>query len=357
MVRLFSLILLKFFAFSLILILLMLGSARLLKNNVLAYTATDEDFTDRVYLLDLNTGVRFSANYATGIIHASSHSPIWSPDGSRLAFFSTYDRYFIDVHEMSFVDADVQNFTSEWGFRMLPFYSTSVDRTAFMRLVGSVEQIFLQTGTGQTPELLLENIIGRPQLSPDGRYIAYLSQPQSNDENAEIDSGVEGNELVDLYVQDLDTGTVQNMTAETEIYGAPSWSPNGQQILLSSWDYALYLMDAEMSTIERISEAGNVLDFAPLWSPDGTSIAFLSRRNGNYDLYLYDLLSGSTKALTTHSSYDMEPTWSPDSAALIFVSGRSGREDLYRVDVASGVITRLTDTPEREGDPTWRPNS
>jgi TolB protein len=96
-------------------------------------------------------------------------------------------------------------------------------------------------------------------------------------------------------------------------------------------------------------------DRSPSWSPDGRQIAFASRRDGNWDLYLIAADGTGLRRLTDHPAYDGEPAWSPDGARLAFTSSRDGNLEVYTLDVAGGALQRLTDHPAADGQPAWAP--
>jgi len=60
----------------------------------------------------------------------------------------------------------------------------------------------------------------------------------------------------------------------------------------------------------------------PVWSPDGTRLAFESRRDGNKEIYTMDAGGEHTRNLTRNPADDDDPIWSPDGQRLIFVSNR-----------------------------------
>ena len=63
-------------------------------------------------------------------------------------------------------------------------------------------------------------------------------------------------------------------------------------------------------------------DFLPTWSPDGTRIAFTSRRDGNDEIYVMNPDGSGQTRLTTDAAIDAAPTWSPDGQRLAFQSNR-----------------------------------
>lgn len=91
-------------------------------------------------------------------------------------------------------------------------------------------------------------------------------------------------------------------------------------------------------------------------SPLGTLI-FDDRAGGHRHLYAF--LPGATAAVpvTTGDWDDQDPAISPDGTRVAFVSNRDGAWDLYVLWLATGELVRLTDTPGYEGHPTWSPDS
>ena len=72
----------------------------------------------------------------------------------------------------------------------------------------------------------------------------------------------------------------------------------------------------------RLTHDG-AFDGEPAWSPDGSQIAFVSNRNGNWDIYTMDADGDNRNRLTTDPAYDGEPAWSPDGLKIVFVSTRN----------------------------------
>jgi TolB protein len=66
-------------------------------------------------------------------------------------------------------------------------------------------------------------------------------------------------------------------------------------------------------------------DTAPALSPDGQKIAYMSRRAGNWEIYLINADGSDARRLTDNGADDGLPTWSPDGRAIAFVSNRGGR--------------------------------
>jgi TolB protein len=95
----------------------------------------------------------------------------------------------------------------------------------------------------------------------------------------------------------------------------------------------------------------------PAVSPDGRRLAFASRRNGYWDLYVRDLVSGQVERITDTPEYEGRPSWSPDGQWLVFAAMYDGDLDIYLLsllDRAQAPIL-LTDDPAADTSPSWSP--
>lgn len=95
----------------------------------------------------------------------------------------------------------------------------------------------------------------------------------------------------------------------------------------------------------------------PVWSPTGDRIAYVSTRAGNPSIYVGSVAGPTGSATLVTSSptgASAEPAWSPDGTQIVFTSDRDGPSDLYIVTVATGKVVRLT-TLGNLGQATWLP--
>jgi len=100
--------------------------------------------------------------------------------------------------------------------------------------------------------------------------------------------------------------------------------------------------------------AGPHQDVTPSVSPDGLKIAFSSNRNGPWDIYILDLLTGDIRQFTDTSAYDGCPTWSPDGQWLAYESYHLNNLEIIIQDInqTSGPIP-LTNHPGADYAPSW----
>jgi TolB protein len=98
-------------------------------------------------------------------------------------------------------------------------------------------------------------------------------------------------------------------------------------------------------------------DVTPALSPDGLRLAYSSRRNGYWDLYILNLKSGEVFRLTDTPEYESAPSWSPDGKWLVYESYLDGNLELYirSVNDPAQAAFRLTDNPAADHSPAWVP--
>ncbi|HEY7427151.1 MAG TPA: MdsD protein, partial [Gemmataceae bacterium] len=131
----------------------------------------------------------------------------------------------------------------------------------------------------------------------------------------------------------------------------PDISPDGKLVAFS------YLGD--IWVVETIGGTARAVtshpahDLAPVFSPDGRTIAFSSNRHGSYDIYVVPVQGGRPRRLTFDSATDMVCSWTPDGKQVLFASTRSTTfphsYELFTVPVEGGMARRLTAAEGKEG--------
>jgi TolB protein len=59
--------------------------------------------------------------------------------------------------------------------------------------------------------------------------------------------------------------------------------------------------------------------------------------------------------LTNHAAADTQPAWSPDGSTIAFNSDRDGNSEIYLMNADGSAQTRITDNPSEDSDPAWQP--
>lgn len=188
-----------------------------------------------------------------------------------------------------------------------------------------------------------------PTLSPDGKYVAYLSEQDLFN--------------INLFVADAETGkNIKKLRATNRnpeydgirfISSSGTWSPDGTKfafITFAEGDNEISLWDLDSGDIERRIKIEGVPALSnPAWSPDGESIAFSGLNGGISDLYIYNIESGTVRQVTNDRYADLHPAWSPDGQTVAVVSDRGpqgtnfetlsfAKTRISLIDVESGEI-------------------
>lgn len=237
-----------------------------------------------------------------------------------------------------------------------------------------------------------------PRWSPDGRYLAFLAS-RGTEEEKKLGEQV--------WLLNRAGGEAQRLT---EIKGGVSsyaWSPDGKRLVIVAQDANpadepeklegwkrkttppvvidryhfkqdregylqkfyehLVLFDVESRKAEPLT-AGPYDDENPAWSPDGTRIAFVSKRAPDPDrtedsnVFVIEAKPGAEpRQITTFAGPDSEPAWSPDGRSIAYLQGDEGRYSAYNLNhlalipVEGGTPKILTPSLDRsiEGRLLW----
>ena len=150
----------------------------------------------------------------------------------------------------------------------------------------------------------------RPSWSPDSQNIVVTSLHEPGEQWR-------------LYRSDTGFASLPRETGDS--YGeAPAWLANDRIVhrACSPDGCGLYVMRSDGSDLVRLTSGEN--DKAPAGSPDGSQIAFMSDREGNWEIYIIDTAGTDLRRLTNSPHRDGLPTWSPDGRWLAFVTDRDG---------------------------------
>jgi tricorn protease len=154
---------------------------------------------------------------------------------------------------------------------------------------------------------------GDPRWSPDGKWIAFISDRTGREEVWVCDEF--GKQLKQLSDSDCQKGT-------------PQWSPDSKSLLYSGSDKKLYRYDFEVGATKTIAQA-DVIGFGgfaignPQWSPDGKWVSFT--KSGETLLphvYVMPATGGEAKRITDDDVYsDTNAIWTPDGKRIVYTSG------------------------------------
>ena len=105
----------------------------------------------------------------------------------------------------------------------------------------------------------------------------------------------------------------------------PAISPDGSEIAFAFMG-DVYIVPAEGGFARALTTAPS-FESMPVWSNDGTKLAFVSSRYGNHDIYVISRNGGAAERVTFHSANDFPMAFSPDDSRIYFYSPRIGTKE------------------------------
>jgi TolB protein len=234
-----------------------------------------------------------------------SLTPRWSPDATRIAFtcFVPYNgdtRAEICIHSMA--SNRLIAFPRFRGTNSSPAWSPDGSQIAFMSSQGGDPELFVSDTDGSHLHRITfaAGVNTSPAWNPKtGKQILFVSD--------------RGGEPV-LYLANSDGTNVEKIDMPDMGYVVdPAWSPNGQLVAFSwrrpSGNFDIYVMDiVSRALVELTRDAGR--NERPSWAPDGRHIVFESTRTGTRQIWSM-LADGSLPRQLTYESQSESPNWSP----------------------------------------------
>lgn len=230
---------------------------------------------------------------------------------------------------------------------MSPAWSPDSRRLAYVSFEGNRSSIFVQTlRTGNRIRVSSKaGINGAPAFSPDGRQLVVTL------------GGVDGNP--DIHILDLNSRETRRLTTHRAIDTEGSWSPDGRYIYFTSdrsGGPQIYRVPESGGTPERISFEGSY-NARPRMSADGTRLAMVHLYRGDYRIAVMDLIDDKRRDLLVLSAgqQDESPSFAPNSDTLIYAT-RATRNGVLEMVTADGLIRqRLTSGDGDVREPVWGP--
>jgi hypothetical protein len=162
-----------------------------------------------------------------------------------------------------------------------------------------------------------------PSISPDGKYLSFLSEKDLFG--------------IDLFLAEAKTGKIlRKLSSQVSnshiddfnfIESAGAWSPDSKQFAFSIFSKGrnqMLIIDINSGRTISTTPMGKVEQFGNLtWSPDGKEIAFSGMAEGQSDIFSYNLITKELKHITNDEFSDYAPSFSPDGKKIVFSSDRA----------------------------------
>jgi Tol biopolymer transport system component len=205
-----------------------------------------------------------------------------------------------------------------------------------------------------------------PSWSPDGAWLAFLSN-----------RGEGGNQV---YVMRDNGRDLRRLTDGVGTYSVPRWSADGARLVFFALHIganALFSVNLDGTNLVQVSgedvTPGAILmdlgiessSISRVLSPDRRRVMFLAYRGAMWGIYVAPRIEsggyGADRLLTPISNFAEIPVWSPDGTRIAFIERAGGMPDVYMIDVPPDSVSeiprpiRLTTTRAIESFPAWRP--
>jgi TolB protein len=304
---------------------------------------SEVDGDPEIFLLDPETGE------TTPLTRNESRdfSPRWSPDRRRIVYL-TDESGNQEINQVDQKGESTHRVTYNVGIDESPLWSPDGERFAFISHQDGNPEIYVMMADGSNPTRItfnsVEDYLG--QWSPDGEWLVFYAW------GAGAGPG--------LWLRNPRGVNLIHLTEgqDTE----PAWSPDGQRIAFvrrEGGNPDIYIaekpgsgnwQDAVKET--RLTEV-TAADISPVWSPDSKSLAFVSYRGGNAEIYTMRADGSKQERLTNNGADDVSPVWSPDGKHIAFVSYLYDEGEIYVMEADGSRQRRLTNNESEDAAPDW----
>jgi len=219
---------------------------------------------------------------------------------------------------------------------------------------------------------------GSPEISPDGRWVAYTVRETNWDENAYE---------TEIWLADAASGSTRQLTNAKKSSSAPAWSPDGSRLAFVSDrtdKRQIYLISPQGGEAEPLTALEDGVGGGFAWSPDGRTIAYAAteakpaavkdrdKKYGEFQvveqdhrmthLFTIDVATRATKTLTSGAFTVGSFAWSPDGRSIAFDHRvnpelkNGGSADISIVTVGDASIRKLVTQDGPDTNPVWSPD-
>ena len=233
--------------------------------------------------------------------HSLCTTPRWSPDDEKLAFTS-YASGNPEIYIYSLLTNHRLPFPTYRGLNTTPAWSPDGKKIAFCSSMGGDPEIYVSHADGADLKQL--TFAPKVNISPvwnpkTGKEIAFVSDRSGTPQ---------------IYIMSSDGTNLRRLITYGGDANGPSWSPNGLFIAFSWGEvgtgaYDIYVINISTGQIIQLTH-GEGRNTHPSWAPDGRHIVFVSTRNGGHRQIWTMLANGHGARQLTFKGGNWNPNWS-----------------------------------------------
>jgi len=208
-------------------------------------------------------------------------------------------------------------------------------------------------------------------FSADGRSVIYTAATGDDIDEVEVRRArVDGEEdyetlYEEAYLVDVrwDAAVLYSPLLHWEVVERAQFARANRVAFVSDRDgnEEIYVMDVPSGADAEVSESvrltdNSIEDRAPILSPDGQRVAFVSGSYDNGEVYVVNVDGSGLLNLSDDEADDDSPTWSPDGQRILFVSDREGNNEIYSINPDGSGLVNLTESSDDDYSPVWTPD-
>ena len=228
-------------------------------------------------------------------------------------------------------------------FRLIDVYKGK--QIAGFRIPSTANQ--LRRTAHEISDIIYEKLIG--VRGAFATRVAYITVIKNRDDS----------KTYTLQFADADGYNPQILLKSSEPLLSPSWSPDGTSLAYVSFEgknSAIYIQDIMTGKRDRVA-SGPGINSAPSWSPDGSQLAMTLSKDGNAEIYILHIPTRQLQRVTHNPAIDTEPSWTNDGKKLVFTSDRGGSPQIYETAINGGSPQRITFDGPYNVSPAYSPDN
>ncbi len=223
---------------------------------------------------------------------------------------------------------------------------------AFQSIRGGSSELFVAKPDFSSVQRLTFNGVdeSHPMLSSDNSRVLFTE-------------GSAESHRTKIVVMNLDGSKRTMITADPDQFGAiASFSPSNLKLAYAGWSSdpstgeltnpQIIIVDL-VTGDRRAITASNRESWRPVFSPDESSVTYISKFDGQFDVCVFDLTTGKERRLTLTPFDEWDPQYAPDGRRIAYAAHADGNWDLFLLDLDTSQASRLTSTRGEEWDPSF----